>query len=67
MNIADEQLRTHVMSDAIIISPNFTTTIQATTDASNFALRAVISQDHKPISFASRTLGDYEQNYSIMI
>lgn len=35
-----------------------------TTDASNVALGAVLSQSNHPICFASRTLNDHEINYS---
>lgn len=48
----------------ILIYPDFTKTFQVTTDASNFAIGAVLSQDNKQVSYASRTLNDHEQNYS---
>lgn len=50
------------MNDPILICPVFTKTFQVTTDASNFAIVAVLLQDNKPVSFASRRLN--EQNYS---
>lgn len=34
------------------------------TDASNFALGAVLSQGNHPVCYASRTLNDHERNYS---
>lgn len=34
------------------------------TDASKFAIGAVLSQDNHPVSYASRTLNGSEQNYS---
>jgi len=63
-NKSFEKLKTLIMSDPILICPDFTKTFQVTTDASNFAIGAVLSQDNKPVSFASRTLNDHEQNYS---
>jgi len=34
------------------------------TDASDFALAAVLSQDSRPVAFVSRTLCAYEKRYS---
>ncbi|GBP17159.1 Retrovirus-related Pol polyprotein from transposon 17.6 [Eumeta japonica] len=53
---------------SILIYPDFTQPFRVTTDASNAALGAVLSQirngnDH-PIAFASRTLSDTEKRYS---
>jgi len=63
-NKSFEKLKTLIMSDPILICPDFTKTFQLTTDASNFAIGAVLSQKNKPVSFVSRTLNDHEQNYS---
>jgi len=52
------------MSEPILIYPNFEKTFSLTTDASNVALGAVLSQDHKPVCYASRTLNEHELIYS---
>lgn len=44
--------------------PNFNKEFSLTTDASNFALGAVLSQEDKPIIFISRTLSKTEENYA---
>lgn len=55
-------------NDSILIYPDFTKPFILTTDASNFALGAVLSQGNLgsdiPVSFDSRTLTDTEVNYS---
>jgi len=52
------------MFDPILIYPNFEKKFSLTTDASNIAIGAVLSQEHKPICYASRTLNEHELNYS---
>lgn len=55
-------------NDPILQYPDFTKEFILTTDASNVALGAVLSQgtigSDKPICYASRTLNDSETNYS---
>ncbi|XP_050315786.1 retrovirus-related Pol polyprotein from transposon 17.6 isoform X1 [Anthonomus grandis grandis] len=57
-------------SDCILMYPDFDKQFILTTDASNYALGAVLSQldddgkTERPISFASRTLTDTEIKYS---
>jgi len=48
----------------ILAYPDFNKTFHLTTDASNVAIGAVLSQDQHPISFYSRTLNSAEKNYS---
>lgn len=52
--------------EPILQYPDFTQPFKLTTDASNFALGAILSQGKKdlPICYASRTLNSAEQNYS---
>lgn len=47
-----------------LYQPDFNKPFQLTTDASNFAIGAVLSQDRHPITFVSRTLTTTEQNYA---
>lgn len=63
-----QKLKAIITSDQILTYPNFEIPFILTTDASNYALGAVLSQIHnkieKPIAFASRTLNKTETNYS---
>ena len=59
----------HILSNEPILQyPDFTKPFNVTTDASNFAIGAILSQGiigkDKVISYASRTLTDTEQKYS---
>lgn len=47
-----------------LYQPDFKKPFELTTDASNYALGAVLSQDKHPITFISRTLNKTEQNYA---
>lgn len=52
------------MNDPILQYPDFSQDFNLTTDASNFAIGAVLSQgkigSDRPIAYASRTLNDSE-------
>lgn len=65
---AFEFSKTLLSNDPILQYPDLTKNFILTTDASNFALGAVLSQgtlqNDKPVCFASRTLSDTEVNYS---
>lgn len=65
---AFETCKNLLMNDPILQHPDFTKPFILTTDASNIALGAVLSQGNigrdKPICFASRTLSQSECNYS---
>ncbi|KAI5721603.1 hypothetical protein M8J77_022863 [Diaphorina citri] len=63
-NEAFHSLKSALMNEPILTYPDFTKTFTLTTDASNFALGAVLSQNDHPIAYASRTLNDHEKNYS---
>lgn len=63
-----EACRQMLTRDPILAYPDFSIPFLLITDASNFAVGAVLSQiqDGKehPICYASRTLNDHEKNYS---
>lgn len=59
----------NILTDEPILQfPDFSKPFNLTTDASNVALGAVLSQgpigNDKPVAYASRTLNNHEQNYS---
>jgi hypothetical protein len=58
-----EKLKTLLMSEPILKNPDFSKKFTLTTDASNFALGAVLSQNNHPVAYASRTLNNHEINY----
>lgn len=63
-----EQCKTLLTNDPILQYPDFSKEFVLTTDASNLAIGAVLSQGpigtDKPIAYASRTLNTSEINYS---
>ncbi len=58
------KIKEELQAQVELFQPNFTKPFELTTDASNYAIGAVLSQNQKPISFISRTLSETEQNYS---
>ncbi|GBP15917.1 Retrovirus-related Pol polyprotein from transposon gypsy [Eumeta japonica] len=60
MNRIKDELEAQVQ----LFQPDFKEPFELTTDASNFAIGAVLSQKQRLISFISRTLNETEQNYS---
>lgn len=67
---AFETMKTKLISPPILQYPDFSKTFVLTTDASDFALGAILSQgiigEDLPISFASRSLTKYERNKSVI-
>ena len=65
---AFETCKNLLTNNPILVHPDFSKPFIVTTDASNYAIGAVLSQGRvgsdKPISFASRTLSSSECNYS---
>lgn len=61
---AFEKLKILLTSDPILAYPDFNKEFVLTTDASNQALGAVLSQNGHPICYASRTLNEHEINYA---
>lgn len=65
---AFDELKLILTSDQVLAYPDFESPFILTTDASNYALGAVLAQIQnnveKPIAFGSRTLSKTEENYS---
>lgn len=63
-----EKCKTLLTNDPILQYPDFNKEFLLTTDASNMAIGAILSQgpigSDKPVCYASRTLNDSEINYS---
>lgn len=63
-----EKCKQILMRDPVLIHPDFSKEFILTTDASDFAIGAVLSQGpigkDRPIAYASRTLNRTEENYS---
>lgn len=61
---AFEKIKSTLISDDVILQyPDFNKEFVLTTDASDYAIGAVLSQNDRPISFISRTLSETEENY----
>lgn len=56
-------LKNLITSDPILKYPDFSKDFTLTTDASNYALGAILSQNNHPICFANRTLNEHETRY----
>lgn len=61
---AFNKLKEILISNKVLAFPDFTKPFEISTDASNEALGAVLSQEDKPIAFASKTLNPTESKYS---
>lgn len=65
-----EKCKTLLTMDPILIFPDFSKEFILTTDASDYAIGAVLSQGpvgkDRPIAYASRTLNSTEENYSTL-
>lgn len=65
-----EYCKNLLTNEPILQYPDFSQIFHLTTDASNYAIGAVLSQgpigQDKPIAYASRTLNDHEINYSVI-
>lgn len=53
-----------VSSDLLLAYPDFNREFQLTTDASDYAIGAVLEQNDRPIIFISRTLNKTEESYA---
>jgi len=61
---AFEKLKRIITESPVLKYPDYKKKFQLVTDASDFAIGAVLQQDEHPICFASRTLNEHERNYS---
>lgn len=57
-------LKKLITSEPVLQPPDFNKKFILTTDASQFAIGSVLSQNSHPICYASRTLSDHEIRYS---
>lgn len=58
------EIKNKLKENIELFQPDYSKPFELTTDASNYALGAVLSQNNKPIIFISRTLNKTEQNYA---
>lgn len=61
---AFEALKSNIIKHPILKFPNFEKPFTLFTDASNYAIGAVLMQEGQPVCYASRTLNDHEKKYS---
>jgi len=61
---AFEKMKILFTPDPILIYPDLSKPLSLTTVARNMAIGAVLSENHKPICYASRTLNKHEINYA---
>lgn len=62
---AFKKIKNTLTSEEVLLAyPDFTRPFELVTDASNYALGAVLSQGEKPIMFISRTLSKTEESYA---
>ncbi|GBO99951.1 Retrovirus-related Pol polyprotein from transposon opus [Eumeta japonica] len=61
---AFNKIKSALTEEVMLHYPDFTKEFQLTTDASEYALGAVLAQNDRPIMFISRTLSKAEENYA---
>ena len=61
---AFEKLKRIITEAPVLKYPDFNRKFKLVTDASQYAIGAVLQQNNHPICFASRTLNQHERNYS---
>lgn len=62
---AFETLKRNIIKHPILKFPDFNKAFHLFTDASNYAIGAVLTQEGQPVCYASRSLNDHEKNYSV--
>lgn len=62
---AFDQIKNALISKEVVLAyPNYNKEFHLTTDASNYAIGAVLEQDNRPITYISRTLSKTEESYA---
>lgn len=61
---ATEQIKQKLCEQVELFQPDYSKPFELTTDASNVAIGAVLSQGRRPIIFLSRTLSESEQDFA---
>lgn len=61
---AFQKLKRQLINPPILKYPDYSKKFKLVTDASDYAIGAVLMQDDHPISYASRTLNDHEKRYA---
>lgn len=62
---AFEKLKILISAHPILKYPDYEKQFLITTDASDYAIGAVLSQEGHPVCYVSRTLNSHEKNYSV--
>jgi hypothetical protein len=57
-------LKGKITEQLVLVLPDFSKTFQVRCDASGFAIRAVLSQDNKPLAYFGEKLNDTKMKYS---
>jgi len=58
------ELKDNLIAQVELVQPDYNKKFTLTTDASDIAIGAVLSQGNKPITFISKTLNKTEQLYA---
>lgn len=64
-NSAFQRLRDMLLTAPVLAYPKTDRSFELTTDASEVGISAILSQDGRPLAFASRVLTKAERNYSV--
>ena len=62
---AFDDIKKVIAREVLLAYPNFNKPFKIHTDASDYQLGSVVSQDNKPITFFSRKLNKAQQNYTV--
>jgi hypothetical protein len=62
---AFDNVKAAIAKETVLAYPDFSKPFEIYTDASSMQLRAVITQDNRPIVFFSRKLSEMQQKYSV--